>query len=321
MGNPPVIDMHVHLAAMAESNGAFVSRSTKRNPKFLYIGLKYGWRGNAEEFDRRYAERVAREVRESKTTDRAVMLALDGIYDEKGKLDLERTKVHIPNEYCRRVCSEHEEFLYGASVNPDRADALDELERVKADGAVLIKWLPNSQDFDPENKKYIPFYRKLADLKLLLLTHTGYEHCIEAADQMYGDPKRLRTALDEGATVIAAHAGSSGMRRPVEFFDDYLPMYDEYPNLYGDLGAITGITRYGYIPAMLKHPGFMERHLQATDYPAPPVPFLFLKALGFRRCAALSLIRNIFDRDVETKRALGFPDDILHNAARLLGML
>jgi len=303
---------------MSESSGAFVSSDTLRNPMFLFLRHRTGWRCGAEEFDRRYVERLLRELRESKTTDRAILLALDGIYDSAGRLDVSRTKVYVPNDYCRRVCAEHDEFLYGASVNPDRADAIDELERVKADGAVLVKWLPNSQDFDPANPKYISFYRKLAELKLPLLTHTGYEHCIRVTDQMYGDPKRLRAALDEGAVVIAAHAGTSGIRHPVEFFGDYLEMFDSYPNLYGDLGAITGITRYAYIPKMLSHPGFMDRHLQATDYPAPPMPLLFVKSLGARRCLALTRIVNIFDRDVETKRALGFTDAILHNAARLL---
>ena len=37
----------------------------------------------------------------------------------------------------------------GASVNPTRKDALDELERVAALGAVLNKVLPNAMVFDP----------------------------------------------------------------------------------------------------------------------------------------------------------------------------
>jgi hypothetical protein len=71
---------------------------------------------------------------------------------------------------------------------------------------------------------------------------------------------------------------------------------------------------------MLKRSGFMNRHFQATDYPAPPMPWLFPGRLGPFRAARLSLKRNIFDCDVETKLALGFPESILTNAAALLGV-
>ncbi|HOX28411.1 MAG TPA: amidohydrolase family protein [bacterium] len=322
-GNMPlVIDVHVHLFAMSEKNGAIIGDKVRRNPIFkILISRKYGYKGNDEEFDRNYVEKVAREVRESKTTDKAVFLALDGIYDSSGRLDTSRTEVYIPNEYCRKVCMENPaEFLYAASVNPDRADALDELDRAKAGGAVLVKWLPNSQDFNPSESKYIPFYKKLAELKLPLLSHTGYEHCIKVTDQLLGDPMHLRSALDEGVTVIAGHCGTSGRGHPHEFFDDYLEMLGLYPNLFGDLAAITSLTRFNYISKMLKHPGFMDRHVHATDYPSPPLPLLFPAALGIRKALSLSFVGNTFDRDVETKRALGFPEQVFTRAESLLGL-
>jgi hypothetical protein len=69
---------------------------------------------------------------------------------------------------------------------------------------------------------------------------------------------------------------------------------------------------------MLARTGFAERCLQATDFPAPPIPALFVRSVGVRRALGLSFGGNIFDKDVELKRALGFPDDILYNAAGLL---
>ncbi len=318
---PPVIDVHVHLISISEKNGAFMSEKLRGNPLFkIYIAAKFKYRGDDEAFDRYYAGRLAGEVRASKTTDRAVLLALDGVYDRAGKLDTSRTHAYVPNEYCRKVCDEHDVFLFGPSVSPDRADALDELSRVKAQGAVLIKWLPPSQDFDPADKKYKPFYRKLVELKLPLLSHTGYEHCVPTTNQMYGDPALLVPALDEGVTVIAGHAGTSGRGHPKEFFGSYLQMLDRYPNLYGDLAAVTGITRFNYIPQMLNASGFMDRHLQATDYPAPPVPLLFFGKTGVRKTAALTFKRNLFDKDIETKLAIGMPESFLFNAARLFGI-
>jgi hypothetical protein len=306
---------------MSEKNGALLGARLRRNPLFrAFIITRYGYHGDDEAFDRAYAAKLARSLHESKTTDHAVLLALDGIYDNSGRLDTARTDAYIPNDYCRRICDKHPEFLFGPSVNPNRADAIDELVRVKALGAVLVKWLPPSQDFDPADRKYMRFCRKLAELKLPLLSHTGYEHCVAVTNQLYGDPELLVPALNEGVTVIAGHAGTSGRGHSVEFFGRYLEMLDRYPNLYGDLSAITGITRFSYIPAMLKRSGFMNRHFQATDYPAPPMPWLFPGRLGPFRAARLSLKRNIFDCDVETKLALGFPESILTNAASLLGV-
>ena len=318
---PPVIDVHVHLIALSENNGALFSARMRNNPLFrIYLSAAHGYRGNDEVFDRAYVAKLITTIRESKTTDRAVLLALDGVYDGKGKLDTSRTDAYIPNDYCRRICDKHPEFLFGPSVNPNRADAIDELVRVKSLGAVLIKWLPSSQDFDPADKKYRSFYKKLAELKLPLLSHTGYEHCVPVTNQLYGDPELLVPALNEGVTVIAGHAGTSGRGHPVEFFGRYLEMLDRYSNLYGDLAAVTGLTRFSYIPDMLKRAGFMNRHLQATDYPAPPMPWLMPGRLGPFKAARLSFKRNIFDRDVETKLALGFPESILTNAASLLGV-
>jgi uncharacterized protein len=318
---PLVIDTHVHLIAIAKSNGAFLSPKVRGNPLYsIFLGRKYGYNGKDEDFDKNYASILARTVRESKTTDRAVLLALDGVYDSSGKLDLDRTNAYIPNDYCRRICDEYPgEFLFAASINPNRADALDELDRVKALGTVLIKWLSPSQDFDPSDKKYMPFYKKLVDMKMPLLSHTGYEHSVPVYNQLLGDPQLLVPALREGVTVIAGHAGTSGHGHPVEFFGGYLEMLDRYPNLYGDLAAITGLTRFGYIKKMLVRSGFMERHIHATDYPAPPVPLLFPRKLGLKS-VKLTFTRNLFDKDVETKRALGFPDTVFHKAAELLGV-
>ena len=42
-------------------------------------------------------------------------------------------------------------------------------------GAILIKWIPNIMYIDPSDEKFIPFYKRLAELNIPLLTHTGME--------------------------------------------------------------------------------------------------------------------------------------------------
>ena len=86
-------------------------------------------------------------------------------------------------------------------------------------GAVLVKVLPNAQQFNPADPRYKPFYRALAERNLPFLSHVGYEFSLIGKDQSLGDPDRLRLALDEGATVIAAHACSYGLI----FYEKFLP--------------------------------------------------------------------------------------------------
>src|SRR5690242_2411822 len=57
-------------------------------------------------------------------------------------------------------------FKAGVSINPQRRDAIEELERCVLRGASLVKVLPNAQHFDLANPAYIPFYKRLAELKI-----------------------------------------------------------------------------------------------------------------------------------------------------------
>ena len=88
--------------------------------------------------------------------------------------------------------------------------AFDPLVAFAADGAVLLKWLPSVQGIDPADPRHRPFYRRLAELRLPLLSHTGAEESFTGADNALADPERLRLPLEEGVTVIAAHCAANG---------------------------------------------------------------------------------------------------------------
>lgn len=317
-----VIDIHCHLDPFSQDGGCKISRKTANNYVFVVMKAWYGYwkRGEAGNFSRRMEELLAGQVRTSETTDLAVALAMDGVYDSAGRLNLDATHFYIPNDHMFDVVARHDELLAGASVNPCRADALDELDRVKQLGAVLIKLVPNIQGCDLSDKKYIPYFRKLAELKLPLLTHTGYEHCIPSVDQMYGNPARLETALAEGATVIAGHCGCSGHGHPVEFFGELVKMAEKYENLYADLSAISSISRFGYVSRILSETVIHDRLMQATDFPVYPMPFLFAHKIGPSAIKKIYSNKNIFDIDVRAKLALGFSEDILYRAAHVLGI-
>jgi predicted TIM-barrel fold metal-dependent hydrolase len=82
--------------------------------------------------------------------------------------------------------------LFGASVNPCRPNALQRLETAKQQGSVLVKWIPAIMAIDPADPALVHFYRKLIELDLPPLVHVGQERSFGAANDVLGDPVKLK---------------------------------------------------------------------------------------------------------------------------------
>lgn len=248
-----------------------------------------------------YVERLLRVLDGSEKVKRAVLLGMDGIYDGNGVLDRTQTDFLISNRYVVQVAKRHPDiFLAGVSINPQRRDALDELERCAAEGAALVKFLPNAQCFDPADKRHLPFYRALARMKIPLLSHVGYEFSLAGRDQSAGDPQRLRAALDEGVSVIAAHGCSHGLFLPEPHLKTALEFARRYPRFYLDASALTLPSRVRMLFLLRRHPELQERLLFGTDY---PLPVLAYPALG--RAYRSAAKANCFDRQAMVLESLG----------------
>lgn len=312
-----IVDVHVHLVGMNRENGCRVSAKLSSGVVFHLLRLALGLRGvERGALDRAYREKLVGWVHDS-DVEAVGLLALDGVYDDAGRLD-ERTHLLVSNDYLFDVASISEQLLPIASINPQRRDALDELDRVSELGAVAIKTLPNSQVFDPADKRYRPFWQRMADLEMPLLTHTSFEHTIPAYVQEYGEPQRLVGPLAEGVLVIAAHCASSGIAHRKEDIDVWLQMLREWPNLYGDISAMTSVARFPYIWRVLRDEVAPDRICLGSDFPIPVSPMLFVTRLGFAKARRLSRIANPIQRNYETFRELGVPDPVLERGASLL---
>jgi uncharacterized protein len=310
------IDCHVHLVATAKSSGCFVSKRLG----FLLRFLRGRGAGTLEEIDRLYAERLAAEVRGSEL-DRAVLLALDRVHGEDGAPHDERTDLYVSNDHAHAVARAHPDaFLFGASVHPYRTDALDEIDRVAAMGACLVKLLPNSQGFDPAAPRLRPFWRKLADLRLPALVHGGFEHTLRVIDQSWGDPARLEPALGEGATVIVAHAGGAGLMHRRETIGAFLGLMSRHPRCYGDTAALSNVWRAHYVRRLLDLEGAAARLVHGSDYPIPITPFALAGRVPAAEVWRLTRMHGSLQKDVETKRAAGLPDAALTRAFDELGI-
>jgi hypothetical protein len=303
-----LIDCHVHLAALPDrDNGCYISPKLLKSPLFRFLLWKLKLSpAHPREANRKYLDHLVTELRASRHVQKAVLLGVDGFYDQTGLLNRQHTEFLISNDYVLKIAREHpDEFLAGPSINPQRQDAVEEIHRVADAGAVLVKVLPNAQHFDPANPNYKPFYRALAERKLPLLSHVGYEFSLIGKDQSVGDPDRLRVALDEGATVIAAHACSYGLMLYEKFLPTLQDFVKRYPYFYADISALTLPNRLRMLLHLRRHPEIHERLLFGTDY---PLSVYHLPAWGRARLGTLRdmvRMKNRFDRQVAVCRGLG----------------
>ncbi|MDH4328245.1 MAG: amidohydrolase family protein [Nitrospira sp.] len=303
-----LIDCHVHLAALPDGdNGCYISPKMLKSPLFRYLLWKHRLSlDTPREANQKYLDDLLGELRGSRHVRQAVLLGMDGVYDGNGRLLQQHTDFLISNDYVLKTAQAHpSELLAGVSINPQRSDAVEEVHRVAEAGAVLVKVLPNAQQFNPAARKYIPFYRALAERKLPFLSHVGYEFSLIGKDQSVGDPDRLQTALDEGATVIAAHACSYGLMLYEKFIPTFHEFTKRYPNFYADISALTLPNRLRMLLHLRHYPGIHDRLLFGTDYPLSVFHLAAWGRVGLGKMWNMIRTSNRFDRQVEVCRGLG----------------
>lgn len=322
-----IVDIHVHTAGIgAGGSGCYVS------PELL-DSYKFGWYLRAFGVSREELEvagdsivfqRIAKHIERSKSVQKAVVLAMDGVISAAGDLDRGRTQVYVPNNFVRSETDRYENLLFGASVNPYRPDALALLQEVADAGAVLVKWIPAIMAIDPSDRSIIPFYEKLIELKLPLLVHVGQERSFSGAEDELGDPLRLKLALETGVTVIAAHIATTGKNEGEGNFERLLPLFEQYENLYTDISSLTQLNKLGYLYDALQITGLSDRMLYGSDWPLqffPLVsPWYQIGRVGISDIREVGKLTNQWDRDVALKRAMGVPPDVFARARAVLNI-
>ena len=307
MTGKTLIDCHVHLAALPDGdNGCYISPKMLKSPLFRFLLWKHQLSPDKpREANQKYLDDLLQELRASRHVQKAVLLGMDGVYDQNGQLNRAQTDFLISNDYVLKTAKAHPgELLAGVSINPQRRDAVEEVHRCADAGATLVKVLPNAQQFNPADSRYTSFYRALAERKLPFLSHVGYEFSLIGKDQSVGDPDRLRVALDEGATVIAAHACSYGLM----FYEKFLPTFQDlaarYPHFYADISALTLPNRMRMLLHLRHYPEIHERLLFGTDYPLSVFHVATWGRVAFGTLLKMIRTTNRFDRQVEVCQAL-----------------
>ncbi len=327
--DPPtgIIDMHCHTAGIgAGESGAWISDALRNSWKFgLYMRV-FGSneRTVVREGDRILMDIIARSIRESEYVDGAVILAMDAPHDENGKADRASGEVCVPNRFVGESVKAFPELFFGASVHPNRDDALDELFWSKENDAVFVKWLPNIQHIDPSNERYVAYYEMLVELDLPLLTHVGDEDSFSKADNTLGDPHHLKLPLECGVRVIAAHVASSGESDGQDNVERLLEMIPEYPNLVADISTLTQFNRRKHLPKVINDERLDGRLMYGTDYPLTNTPLVtpwqYLLRLRLGQIWRIVRRKNSWDRDVMLKAALGVKRDVFTLSREYLGL-
>jgi len=276
-------------------------------PLFKILAWKHDLKAqDAAWSNQKYVDDLLAELRASRHVGKAVLLGMDGVYDEHGALDTKSTHFLIANSYVLKIAKAYpDEFCAGVSINPQRRDAIEELDRCVEGGAKLVKVLPNTQGFDPANRRYLPFYRRLVRHKIPFLSHVGYEIVLTGQDQYAGDPNKLRVPLDEGVTVIAAHGCSNGLVAYEPYYRTLLDLVHRHANFFADVSALTLPNRFGMLWRLQRHPEVHSRLLFGTDYPLSVFHWPCWGRIGLRDLRTIIRTNNRFDRKYLILKSLG----------------
>lgn len=311
-----VIDCHVHISAFTPPRG-FMSRRLLGSIPFRFMRACFGIEGEDEHAQQALEAALLRRVTNARELDAVALLAFDAVYDEQGRLDRDRTHLYVSNDYVIELASRHRQILFAASVHPYRKDAIAEIERCVAAGAVLMKWLPIVQGFDPSDYRCIPFYEALTHHGLPLLCHTGSEHALPNLRPETADPMRLLAALKQGVKVIMAHCGSRLMPWETDFVPTFMRLAREYEHCYGDTAALNVPNRWYAFDPVMNDPVVREKLIHGSDWPILAIPPL-MRLGTVESLELMSRERDWLRRDVLIKRALGFDDAYWQRAAKVL---
>ncbi len=341
-------DCHAHLIGVGNNNsGIWVNPDMQSiwNPiqkiQFAFY-LNASCADVKDNIDQAFIERLNQLVTEMPLGIKAMLLAFDYHYDKKGNRVLSRSPFYTPNDYAQKIAKQFSaRFEWIASVHPYRKDAIPVLEKTIQQGARAIKWLPAAMGIDPLSPQCDAFYEVLVKHNIPLLSHAGDEHAVDAGEyQVYGNPLRLRRALDHGVRVIVAHCATMGSNvdldkgkhgtetENIKLFARLMNTPEYIKTLYGDISAITQVNRtQAAFDTIYKNTEWHDRLVYGSDYPLPGVmpifsidQFIARKALLPEQGKVLSAIRkfNPLFFDFLLKRMIkidgvGLHSDVFHS--------
>jgi predicted TIM-barrel fold metal-dependent hydrolase len=318
-----LVDYHTHIAGTGTCDS-----ETYLNPKMqswrhplkrigLSVYASAAGIKNLDNADEEWVSRLVRLIQGFKSRDikahgKYCILALDKYHGLDGIKNCDKTSFYVSNKYIFNTSKKYPKlFLPVVSIHPYRHRAIEELENWAKKGVKYIKWLPNAMGIDPSSPHVDPFYEKMLEYEMILLSHVGDEAAVEAGDQHLGNPLLLRKPLDKGIRVIMAHCASLGKcidldspeENRVSCFDLFLRLMDKkkYEGyLFGDISAMLQYNRMPVpLSTILERQDLHHRLVNGSDYPLPAINFLIrtrqLKKDGFITKEERKHLNEIYD--------------------------
>ncbi|MBI1899816.1 MAG: amidohydrolase family protein [Planctomycetia bacterium] len=318
----PTLDIHIHLMGAGDDrSGCVVSQAVQKGPLFKLLVEKLQLRDKAPTLDQAFVQTLAGQLKDS-GVDKGVVLAQDAVYDAQGRPDWRKTHVYVPNDYLLKVVAQYSDLMVPCvSINPARADALDELNRCLEKGVRVLKIHPPIQGVDIAERKHRGFFRRCAEKKVLVMVHTGHEHSAPVVDIELARPEKLRPALDEGCTVVACHSGTGREHDRPDMLQEFFRLlrdYEKQGNLWGDTAVLGSYGRTRDFARLLADDLAKSRLLHGSDFPFPAIPLGFAGTIGATKAAVLQLEKNLIRQDFALKEALGIGRASAEQAYRLV---
>jgi predicted TIM-barrel fold metal-dependent hydrolase len=360
-----VVDVHVHVGAGATAANegerfsfeprsddpaapararydSYMAPRLMGRPEYWVLRRMLGITPGADprQRDEQFVQATLRHVTTASGVDRVVALAFDEVHDDDGKpLGPAASRrafgsdLYTSNTYVHDLCARHpDRFLFGASVHPyrtlDDMTAVDMLDEVAAAGAVLIKWLPQTQCIRADDPRTVAFLRRAGELHMPMLIHYGDERALPINRRELADLKPLlgvlRNLHDQGMmppTIIAHCATPNAYRlRPFNSFPAFetavLGEFADTP-LYGDTAGLGIFTRAGWLKRLVARQDLTSRLVHGSDFPVPVTPVSFIWHLG-RRYLRIARTASWIDRDYELKLAIGMDPAVMTRGWRVL---
>ncbi|MFN3532232.1 MAG: amidohydrolase family protein [Candidatus Brocadia sp.] len=253
---------------------------------------------NPESADEQYARRLLELLQgfPPHANIKFCIFALDAYHDDTGEINWDRTDLYVPNDYvikladCLNEKMGREYFIPVISIHPLRKNAIELLQHYHDHGVKYVKWLPSVMNIDPASYTSAPFLKMMAKMGMILLTHTGDEMAFTVYDdhQKYGNPMRLRQALDLGVTVVMQHCGQITLKNDPDYpyhgrgeKDQNYKLFrrmmneDKYKDrLFGEIAALTIPMTQHLLFDILEDKELQGRMVNGSDYPIPAANIL-----------------------------------------------
>ncbi|MFH1747436.1 MAG: hypothetical protein ABIG44_10380 [Planctomycetota bacterium] len=287
------------------------------------------------ELDRQLEAWYGRHLRVPGPVERTVLLAFDDYHDDAGRRSprpIHRGQfgndMYTSNTFVRAACQRWpRNYLFGASVHPYRANALECIDEVFQGGACLLKWIPQHQNIDCQDERTLRVLRHCAELGLPLLVHYGEEFTLATQHRKFVPIKPFLEVLlrlkGEGRmpTVIVPHVATPvtplGSSQSCRLLIDALRGEFAKEPLYADISALAVWGKVPWLRRLVRMPELHGKLLFGSDFPVPFLALRLWRDLG-AQYRQIMLETSWPQRALKIYRHLGFNEIVFHRAARLM---